>query len=146
MDFLEKLNEHVEKGQLPEKFVSIFKDFYTNYLAAVSQQHTNLTTIQDQLNLSSDLTQDFLTKVLRAEHAGSVADLAQQDLADVTAYLQHLRSERLAQADAVEMELVSCGVAGSPVNLAQRLRIGALATAVTLLAVGLAQWWMKRQT
>jgi len=102
--------------------------------------------LQDQLNLSSDLTQDFLAKVLRAEHAESVADLAQQDLADVTARVQRLRSERLATTEAVEMEVVSFGAIGSPVNLAQRLRIGALAAAVTLLVAGLAQWWKRQRT
>jgi len=101
--------------------------------------------LQDQLNLSSQLTEEFLSTVLRTEFAGDLADVAAQDLNKSEELLHSLEALRLTRAGATALEVVSCEASDSPVNLPERLRTGGLAALITLLSVGLLQWWFARR-
>ncbi|HNQ22793.1 MAG TPA: hypothetical protein PKK06_06850 [Phycisphaerae bacterium] len=80
--------------------------------------------LQDQLNLTTDLTEDFLRSWLDAELAASRIDLMQQNLSTTDSELDRLAAARTASTEG-RLELASCGVMGASVNLPQRLGIGA---------------------
>jgi hypothetical protein len=113
--------------------------------SAAGQVVEDLVTLQTELNLSVDVSEDFLRSALRAELTEHQAGTTRADLAKTEGRLQDLVDRRTSAFDDVTIELVDCGVIAGPVNLGQRLRIGGIGALATLLVVGIGQWWLNRR-
>lgn len=104
-----------------------------------------LLALQEELNISAERSEAFLRVVLKAEVATARLELTRADLHKAEDLLQRLAAQRAAVDDRTDVELISCGVVNRPVNLARRLRVGALGAALVFLTVLLAQWWITRR-
>ncbi len=104
-----------------------------------------LVILQEELNLSAGLTEEFLRSTLQVEFAGHLTEAARGDLGQTEKRLLDLAERRTSTSEDVMLELVDCGVIAGPVNLGERLRIGALGALMTFLVVGLGQWWLNRR-
>ncbi|UCF34056.1 MAG: hypothetical protein JSV78_01870 [Phycisphaerales bacterium] len=100
--------------------------------------------LQDELNLSSDLTEQFLKTVLQSEFATDLKELAEKDFKDGEQILQNLKSLRTDRVLQTKLQIVSCEASDIPINLPERLRFGGIAALITLVAVSLVQWWFAR--
>jgi hypothetical protein len=100
--------------------------------------------LQDELNLSSDLTERFLKTVLQSEFATNLKELAQKDFTESEQILENLRSLRTSRVSQTSLQVVSCEAGDTPINLPERLRFGGIAALITLVAVSLVQWWFAR--
>ncbi len=136
--------EHARKRRIKEltkaeKLVELVR-------TATDQTVDELLALQKELNLNAEVSQAFLRAVLKAEIATARLKLTQDDLGIAKDRLEQLAAERVSTVEAVEIEFVSAGVVGRPVNLAQRLGTGALAAALIFVTVLFAQWWITRRT
>jgi len=105
-----------------------------------------LLSVQDGLIHAVGLTEGFLHAVLQAELAASRLQTAQENLARTDRRLAELVARREAANADLGVELVSCGVIGTELNLVQRLRLGGIGFVMTLVTVLLGQWWITRRT
>ena len=112
---------------------------------AADQTIDELIALQEELNLDAELSEAFLRAALKAEIATARLELTQTDLTQTESQLSQLTADRLSKAEAADIELVSAGVIGRPINLAERLGTGAFAAALTLTMILLAQWWVTRR-
>ncbi|MCH7839225.1 MAG: hypothetical protein IID38_03175, partial [Planctomycetes bacterium] len=101
--------------------------------------------LQEELNLSADRSEVFARSLNQMEVARTRLQLAQADLNDVRGRLDDLQSQRRSPDPRDRVELLSCGVLDGPANFHDRIRRGALAAALTLLTVFLAQCWIIRR-
>ena len=112
---------------------------------ATDESIDTILTLQERLNLKTDLTEDFLQTLVDAELAQARLNLTRGDLAATQEVLTQLQAQR-NQAGEMRIELLRCEVIGPPVNLTSRLSLGAGAALFTLLAVYFGQWWLVRRT
>ncbi len=101
--------------------------------------------LQEELNLCADRSEAFARTLNQTEVARTRLQLAQADLNDVRDRLDDLQSQRRSPDPRDRVELLSCGVLDGPADLHDRIRRGALAAALTLLSVFLAQCWIMRR-
>lgn len=113
--------------------------------ATSEQTIEQLFSVQDGLIQTVGLTEGFLHAVLQAELAANRLQTAQENLARLEQWLGKLTAEREASAD-IGVELVSCAVIGTELNLRQRYHLAGIGFVVTLVAVFAAQWWIARRT
>jgi len=102
--------------------------------------------VQDGLIHAVGLTEGFFHAVLQAELAANRLQTAQENLSHAQQRLRELTAEREAASPDIGIELVSCEVIGSELNLDQRLHLGGVGFVVTLLAVFAGQWWITRRS
>lgn len=114
--------------------------------ATSEQTIEQLFSVQDGLIHAVGLTEGFLHAVLQAELAANRLQNAQDDLARTDHRLAELVARREAASTDIGVELVSCGVIGTELNLGQRCRLGGIGFVVTLITVLLGQWWITRCT
>ncbi len=100
--------------------------------------------LQEELNVKNRLSEEFLTAVLRAEYASSLADLTQQDLALTEEKLDHLRSIRLASVDNVQLELASITASSRPINMNDPIKLALFAAIATFVTIFGAQWYLGK--
>ena len=105
----------------------------------------SLVDLQQELNLSSDLSEEFQRAMLKVEVATSRFRLTQTYLDQTKSRLRDLRARRMTPEDPTRIELDRCEVLGSAVDWSQRARIGGIGAALTLLTVLLGQWWVSRR-
>jgi len=101
--------------------------------------------VQDGLIHAVGLTEGFLHAVLQAELAANRLQTTQENLAHAQQRLGEMTAEREAANADIGVELISCGVIGTELNLPQRLRLGGIGFVMTLLAVLAGQWWITRR-
>ena len=101
--------------------------------------------LQEKLNLSTGLTEQFLRIALQGEFAESQLAVVQADLANTRERIGDLAARRSTPEKEVNLQLIECGVISGPVNLAQRLRVGGLGALLTLFTVAFGQWWLSRR-
>ena len=101
--------------------------------------------LQERLNINSDLTEAFLQKVLQAAVAESQLETTRQNLSETKDQLQAMAVKRVAEAADVKVRLASCASMGTPVDMGKRIRRGVLCAVLTLIAVGVVQWWATRR-
>jgi hypothetical protein len=114
--------------------------------ATSEQTIEQLFSVQDGLIHAVGLTEGFLHAALQAELAANRLQNAQDDLALTDRRLAELVANREAASADIGVELVSCGVIGTELNLEQRLRLGGIGFVVTLVAVLAGQWWIARRS
>ncbi|MFQ5413017.1 MAG: hypothetical protein ACE5E6_01025 [Phycisphaerae bacterium] len=100
--------------------------------------------LQDDLNLTADLTEDFLERVLHAELASVRKDDMAQFLAATETELDGLKHARLADLDRCRLGAVSCAVVGPPLNQSRRFLFGGAVALIALVCVGVGQRWIAR--
>lgn len=99
--------------------------------------------LQAQLNIQSELTEDFLYTVMEAELAAMRSTVLAKELALHEGALESLEKQREAiPHDA--LTVVSSQSNDRPVNLLSRLRTAGLGALLTFILVGFAQWWITR--
>lgn len=91
-----------------------------------------LVALQEGLNVNAGLSEQFLRAMLQVEVARTAAAGTRENLERSEARLRQLAAEREATPAAEQVEVLSVGVVGPPVNLGERLRIGAVGAALTL--------------
>ncbi len=102
--------------------------------------------LQEGLLASAHLSQEFTTGALRAELCAQRVHDLQKDLADADARLRQLEAARLALADQLTAEIISCDEVGFDLRWPSRLRVGGVAAAASLLCLMSASWWIQRKT
>lgn len=112
--------------------------------ATSEQTIEQLFSVQDGLIHAVGLTEGFLRAVLQAELAANRIQTAQEDLDRTDRHLAELIANREAANANLGVELVSCGVIGTELNLGQRYHLGIIGFVVTLAAVLAGQWWITR--
>lgn len=112
---------------------------------AADQTIDELIALQEELNLGAESSEAFLRAALKAEIATTRLRLTRTDLTQTEGQLSQLAADRVSKAEAADIELVSAGVIGRPVNLTERLGTGTLAATLTLAMILLAQWWITRR-
>lgn len=112
---------------------------------ATDETVDELIALQEELNLSAEMSEAFLRAVLKAEIATAKLKLTQDDLSTTKDRLHELEVQRTAGTPESPVEFISAGVIGRPVNLPERLRAGAVGGGLTFLLVLLAQWWITRR-
>ena len=138
-----KATEHAKKRRV-EKLIEAER-FIDQARTATNKTVDELLALQEELNLGAEASEAFLRTVLRAEVATSRLEFARTDATQIEDRLRDLAAKRLSAADAASIELVSCDVTGRPINLSERLRIGGIGAALTLLTILLGQWWITRR-
>ena len=121
------------------------RDVLADARQTADQTVARLVALQDELNIHSDLTEDFLRSTLRAEIAGTRLDLTRREYAKTEAHLRSLAEKRRTSSESSGVEIVAGGVDGGPVNLIERLRTGGLTGLLTLLSILVGQWWTARR-
>jgi len=114
--------------------------------ATAEQTIEQLFSVDDGLIQAVGLSEDFLHAVLKAELAANRAQTAQDDMARADLRLKELVAKRESTSADIGIKLVSCGVIGTELNLAQRARLGGIAFGVTLVTLLIGQWLMTRRT
>lgn len=112
---------------------------------ATEQSIDSILGLQEQLNLKTELTEDFLQALVDAQLALARMELTREDLETTEQVLTRLQAQR-DQAGQARFELLNCKVIGPPVNLGRRLGLGTGAALFTFLAVYFGQWWLVRRT
>ncbi len=143
----EKLRERAAEGARKRRLRDLTE---ATRIVAEVRSATDLTidellALQEELNLSAERSEAFLRVVLKAEVATARFDLTQADLHKAEELLRRLAAKRTAIDDRSNIELISCGVVGRPINLAKNLRLGVLGATLSFLTVLLAQWWITRR-
>ena len=121
------------------------EQFIDQVRSATDRTVDELIALQEELNLDTEASEAFLRAVLRAEVATSRLEIARTDRNQIEDRLRSLAAERVARAKTADVELVSCDVAGRPVNLDDRLRTGGVAGILTLITALLGQYWITRR-
>jgi hypothetical protein len=99
--------------------------------------------LQDELNRQADEAASCSRARDRAQFVERRLEQLRSDRIRIESRLTDLRAARLSAAEP-DIEITSCELVDRPINVAQRVRVGALASALTLLAVFLAQCWVAR--
>jgi hypothetical protein len=100
--------------------------------------------LQEQLNLSSVLSEDYLQAMLQAELATARVRAVEETLGDAQDQLQTLEAKR-AEKMQLPVESLNYTVAERPTNLFARLRIGGLGALLTLVCTWFGQRWVPRR-
>ncbi len=100
--------------------------------------------LQEELNISTEMTESFLRSMVRKDAADNLAQLALQDFSSTEELVLALRAKRLAGIDAARVELVQVDTPGRPENLGAHVRTGLVGFGGTLLVLGLARWRSRR--
>ncbi len=106
---------------------------------------THLIEMQDDLNVSSDLTADFLRESLAAEFASLHLQDVVREVDKTEREMSALRSERVDDAAGQGLRLRQVAAADAPANLASQLRLGGLGAALTFAVSMLSQWRLLRR-
>ncbi len=104
-----------------------------------------LLAVQEGLNQTANLSEAFVTAVLRAELANSRLQLTREDLARMEAQLRELAARRASAGDEPPISLAACGVVQSAVNLPERLRVAGVGAGVAFVAVLLGQLFFRNK-
>ncbi len=107
---------------------------------------SELLAVQDHLNLSSEQKEAFLRSLLEVELATARERLLEDDLTRIEERIEQLATERTSAAQSADIEIVSCGVTGPPVNVIGQVRLAGVVAAITLAAALLGQWWITRRS
>ena len=100
--------------------------------------------LQTELNLQTDLTEEFLHDLIDVELANTRVDLMQRDLDQTQQHLRRLADQR-REASEARVEVVSCAVIDGPLHLGTRLGWAGGAAMLALLgALGVQAWWWPR--
>jgi hypothetical protein len=113
-----------------------------NQRADLQKNIAQIVRLQDQLNVSSELTEGFLKQSLRAESATREASVTQTDLDQTKAQLETLNKRRLVAAGDDRLELIFCDPLPAAANLWRRLQAAGLAALMTLTAI----MWVHHRT
>jgi len=101
--------------------------------------------LQEELDLDPALDEEFLKVLSRAENAGGRLQGTGEALAEARNRLRDLAVGRTGAGEPAGPQVISCGAAGTPVNLNERLWTGGLGAVLALLTVYGTQWWMARR-
>ncbi len=104
-----------------------------------------LVTLQDDLQISAGLNETFLKNAMQIEMSKHDRNFAKTSLETTAKQLGKLEALRLAQLGDIELTLMDCAVIDGPLDLAKRLKLGSIGALITLLAVGLGQWWLTKR-
>ncbi len=104
-----------------------------------------LVSLQDAINLSSDLSEEFHRAMVRLEASTNRLQVTQSYLRVIEGRVGELQAKRRTDRDSA-VELVSCGVVDPSVNFTARVRTGGAAAGIALALVAAAQWWFSRST
>jgi len=105
----------------------------------------SLVNLQENLNLNTDLSEEFQRAMLKIEVATSRFRLTQTYLDQTKSRLRDLRAKRLTPDNPTTIELDRCEVLGPAVDWSKRAQTGGLGAALTLITVLLGQWWVSRR-
>jgi len=105
----------------------------------------NLVDLQQKLNLSADLSEEFQRAMLEVEVAASRLQSTQSYLDKTNNRLRDLRTRRLTPENPTAVTLHQCHVVGSVIDWGERTRTGVVGAALTLVTVLLGQWWAGRR-
>ncbi len=104
-----------------------------------------LVALQEKLNINSGLSEQFLKSMLQVEMAQKQLKATESDLSKRAEQLKSMTAKREAMPDGRDLEIASAGVVGSPINVGERVRSGALAAVLTFAAVMFVQWRLVRR-
>jgi hypothetical protein len=104
----------------------------------------DIVALQEELNISTEMTESFLRSMVRKDAADNLAQLALQDHSTTEELVLALRARRLASIDAAGVQLVRVETPSRPENLGAHLRTGLIGFFGTLLVLGLARWRGRR--
>ena len=121
------------------------KELVERVRLAADETMDSLIDLQDQLNIRADLSEAFVSAMLKVELAAGRLQLTQGYLNQTKSTLRDLRAKRLTPDHPTRIELVSCEVLGSAVDWQQRAQTGGIGAALTLLTVLFGQWWVSRR-
>jgi len=102
----------------------------------------SLVIVQEDLNAVFGLSEEYLRAALQAELADWRVHAAQTDIDNTDETLTEYTAKRLSDLASLRIELTGCSVTDLPVNLAERLRAGGVAAALTLLVLGMGLRWI----
>lgn len=112
---------------------------------AVDETVDELITLQEQLHLTAEQRAEFLRSTMSLELARTRFTITRSYLEELEDRARRLAKDRMAQADATQVQVVSCQIIDSAANLAERIQLGALGAGLTLLAMLFGQWWITRR-
>ncbi len=104
-----------------------------------------LVEIQDELNENIELTESALRIDIQQEFASREIQSTKAGLERTESHLHGLEQKRIAAIGDIEMTLVESKVIDGPIDLKKRLQTGGVGSLLTLLTVGLGQWWFGRR-
>lgn len=101
--------------------------------------------LQDKLNVTSDLTAEFLRAGLRAEFASLELRSVVNRLDKTQRELSALTSSRESDTGQTELRLRRVVAGDTPSNLVERLKLGGLGAIITFVVSLLSQWRLLRR-
>lgn len=101
--------------------------------------------LQEELNVTSDLTADYLRSSLRVEFASIEFQDAVRDADRTERELAALEQARRAWTPATHAQVRQVTAGATPINLGDRLWLGGAAALVTLFVSLLSQWHLARR-
>ncbi|RJP41692.1 MAG: hypothetical protein C4547_01295 [Phycisphaerales bacterium] len=101
--------------------------------------------LQDELNVTSDLTAEFLRASLTSEFASLRLQDVVREMDKTQREVSALRSEREADAAGQRLRLRQVVADDAPANLASQLRLGGLGAVLAFLVSMLSQWRLLRK-
>lgn len=104
----------------------------------------DLLALQDGLNLSAGLTDQFLRAAFEEESTSDRMRITQDDLEWTRQRIDELSAQRAAQMR-LDVSLVECGVIDGPTNLWHKAGLGGFGALVTILTATFCQWWLVRR-
>jgi len=107
---------------------------------------SELLAVQDALNTSSTQKEAFLQGMLEVHVATTREQLLEDDLARFENLIERLAAERTSAVRSADIEIVSCGVTGPPVNIIGQIRVAGAIAAATLATVLVGQCWITRRS
>lgn len=114
--------------------------------AATDATIEELVSLQDAINLSSDLSEEFHRAMVRLEASTNRLQVTQSNLRIIEDRIGELQAKRRADRIDPTPELVSCAVLDRCVNFSARLNAAGVAAGLALAFVAAAQWWFMRST
>lgn len=104
---------------------------------ATAETAEKLFELQEGLLSAGQMTEEFVAGLLRAEVAAQRVQTLRNDLAALQATIAEEQSRRLAAADALKVELLSCDVAGYDLRPRHRFQVGIVVTLVAFVLTAL---------
>ena len=109
------------------------------------QMVDDLLSLHERMISHATQSDTFLRAMLKLEGAAARFKLAQSDRTHLESRLAELQTARLSTVPRSDVRLLYCGTGNVPINLGERIRIGGIASGLTLVAVLLGQWWVLRR-
>ncbi len=149
---INKIDEHLESRALVQSKKQHVKDIETAKKAValtrsqIDASIMDLLDLQERLNINIGLSDTFLRASVTVELADEQASSAKQQLTHTQSQQQSLRQQRLEELPESNIKLIECGVIRGPINLRDRLQTALLATFLTILALSVSRWRIRRKS